>query len=151
LLNSVENPSTPNPANGGGLAAKTDPNKMDPIPAKTDPIKIDPVKKDPVIDPVKTDPVEPTRTTSRKIEPPVKLKLPGIVLNPWESLKPGVWYRLKTEKAGKESYADIVLKAKDADSYTLATPGGDVKTQVAPYWVKGEEALTIEDQRRLCE
>src|SRR5207247_218192 len=27
LLNSVENPSTPNPANGGGLAAKTNPNK----------------------------------------------------------------------------------------------------------------------------
>jgi hypothetical protein len=121
----------------------TNPTKTNPV--KTDPIKTDPVKTDPVADP----PVEPRVT--RRPDPPPRIKLPGIVLNPWAERKPGSWYRMKMEKGGKESYGDLVLKERDVDSFALTTPAGEVKTKVAPYWVKGEASLTIDDQKWLCE
>jgi hypothetical protein len=155
------------------LLAKTDPKKTDP--AKTDPTKVEPAKVDPKkvepakVEPAKVDPkkvepakvepakVDPAKTVPakieprKKVEPPPKPKPPGVILNPWALQAPGAWYRMKTETGGKESYSDVVLKAKDASSFTLSTGTGDATTSVAPYWVKGEEAVMVEGRRWLCE
>jgi hypothetical protein len=133
--------------------AKTDPSKTDP--AKIDPAKVVPAKTDPdKTDPAKSDPskVSPIRKPpAKKPDPPPKPKPPGVILNPWALTNPGAWYRVQISSAGKESYSDLVLRAKDADSYTLETSGGEAKTVIAPFWVKGEESLTIDGRKWLCE
>jgi len=160
LMNSTGGPEpTPDPnPKKDPVIAKTDPVKVDPTkkvdPPKVDPKKVDPPKVDPPkVDPPKVDPtkkVEP-KVGPKKVEPPPKPKPPGVVANPWTPIAPGAWYRMRIEKAGKASYADLVLKARDAGSYTLSTPNGDVTTSIPPYWVKGEETLTIDGQRWICE
>jgi hypothetical protein len=157
LLNTSEHPPVnPNPNPNPNLNPKTDPAIAKTDPKKTDPVKVDPVKTDPVkTDPVKTDPVKvvptPRKIPPKKVEPPPRPKPPGLVVNPWEVANPGSWYRVKSVKGGDESYTDLVLKAKDDVSYTLSTPGGDMKTDLAPFWVKGEESITIEGKKYLCQ
>ena len=168
LLNGSDHPSNPNPNPPtdpvGPISrkdpAKTNPGRTDPAkvepakvePAKTDPTKIDPAKTDPAkTDPARTDPSKTTRKPPQKPEPPPKPKPPGVLLNPWATTAPGAWYRIQTVAGTKESYSDIALKARDAESYTLETPAGDQKTTVAPYWVRGEESLVIDGRKWLCE
>ena len=142
LLNDSAAPA-PNPP-----IAKARPPKVDP--AKTDPPKVDPPKVDPAkTDPKKVDP--PGWVPPRKVEPPPKPKPPGLIVNPWESVTPGAWYRVKTIRGSEESCSDFVLKAKEEGSYTLATSRGDEKTVIAPFWVRGEEKLSIDGRDWLCE
>ncbi len=136
---------------------KVDPPKIDPpkiAPPKIDPPKVDPPKVDPSkVDPKKVDPakVNPKKVDPKKVEPPPKPKPPGVVNNPWTPIAPGAWYRMKIERAGKTGYADLVLKSRETGSYTLSTATGDITTTIPPYWVKGEETLTIDGQRWICE
>jgi hypothetical protein len=163
LLNKEETKAnssiTPPPVTGRVDPVKNpDPDKIDS--KGTDPTRTDPTKNPGKVDPVKVDPsaVVPSKTDPKvvvapvkKPEPPSRPKPPGLILNPWAHQNPGTWFRMKTETATGESYSDIVLKEKTAESYTLSTAAGDATTSIAPYWVKGEETLTIDGQRWLCE
>ncbi len=142
------------------LPPKPEPPKPKPQPPKPEPPK-PPKPEPPKPEPPKPDPVKPVTTNPEPPRPlpplpkPERPK-PTIMVHPWQSDEPGVWYRVRRG----DRVEDVGLKERDAVSYTVATQawnkgqaeaGAEKKVDVEPIELLGEEPVQVEGRSYLCQ
>jgi hypothetical protein len=164
-----------------GFTLETPPKPPDPVVDPT--IKPDTTKPDvhkpdtnPTVKPDVQKPVTNPDTVKPDVQkpvtnpdPPVYIKprpvvkaviLPTRTINAWADANPGVWYRMKTVRAGQATLTDTGLKEKGKDFVVLATQSfangqasavTETKIAASTVFLRGEESFSIDGQSYLCE
>ena len=104
--------------------------------ANAPPAPLPPSPEPPKPEPVPVPKPEPAKPEPSKPEPP-KPPAPKLetarhllrVADPWVDLKPGAWFRMKTVRGGKETYADTGLRERGPGYVVLASQGRRDETE----------------------